>query len=77
MVISTNVLTENRLFWETVKPILIDKTKTMTRVTLIEGAEVIVQNSQVVKNFNGNFINIPVTNMPANQSMNALIQQMK
>ena len=34
--LNTNILTENRTFWKTVKPFLADKTKTFFRITLIE-----------------------------------------
>ena len=34
--INTNILTENRIFWKTVKSFLVDKTKKFSRITLIE-----------------------------------------
>ena len=34
--VNTNVVTENKTFWETLKPFLTDKAKTKSKITLIE-----------------------------------------
>ena len=34
--LNTNVVTENKTFWRTVKPFLTDKVKTKSKITLIE-----------------------------------------
>ena len=39
--LNTNVLTENRTFWKTVKHFLTDKTNKTSRITLIEEERVI------------------------------------
>ena len=56
-------MTENIIFWKTVKPFLADKTKTMSRIYLIEDEKCISWGIQSAKSFNDYFINIPIANM--------------
>ena len=62
--LNTNILTENRTFWKTVKPFLTDKTNKTSRITLIEEERVRYQDHLIAKTFNEYFINIPIKNMP-------------
>ena len=52
---TTNILTENRTFWKTVKPFLTDKTNKTSRITLIEEEKVISQDHLIAKTFNKYF----------------------
>ena len=67
MVLLLLQLRENKKFWKTVRPFLSDKVKKHSKVTLVEGEEIISQDDQVAKTFNEYFISIPIQNMP-NQS---------
>ena len=61
--LNTNVLTENRTFWKTVKPFLADKTDKTSRRTLIVEERLISQNHLISKTFNEYFTSIRITNM--------------
>ena len=65
--LNTSVLTENRTFWKTVKPFLAEKSKKVSKITLIEDNQIISQDKQIAKIFNEYFISIPILNMPTNQ----------
>ena len=65
--LNTNILTENRTFWKTIKPFLTDKTNKTSRITLIEEERVFSQDHLIAKTFNKHFMNIPFKNMPKNQ----------
>ena len=45
--LNTNVLTENRTFWKTVKPFLAEKSKKVPKITLIDDNQIISQNKQI------------------------------
>ena len=62
--LNTNILTENRTFWKTVKSFLTDKTNKTSRITLIEKERVISQDHLIAKMFNEYFMSIPIKNMP-------------
>ena len=64
---NTNILTENRTLWKTVKPFLTDKTTKTSRIALIEEERVISQDHLIVETFSKYFISIPIKNMPKNQ----------
>ena len=49
---NTNVLTDNRTFWKTVKHFLTDKTSKTSRITLMEEEWFISQNHLIAKTFN-------------------------
>ena len=65
--LNTSILTENRTFWKTVKPFLAEKSKKVSKITLIEDNQIISQDKQIGKIFNEYFISIPILNMPTNQ----------
>ena len=65
--LNTSVLTENRNFWNTVKPFLAEKSKKVLKITLIEDNQMISQDKKIAKIFNEYFVSIPVLNMPSNQ----------
>ena len=48
--LNVNVLTENRTFWKTVKPFLAEKSKKVSKTTLIEDNQIISQGKQIAKN---------------------------
>ena len=50
--LNTSVLTENRTFWKTVKPFLSEKSKKVSKTTLIEDNQIISQDKQIAKIFN-------------------------
>ena len=58
--LNTNILTENKTFWKTVKPFLADKTNKTSRITLIEDEKTISQDIEIAKTFNEYFISIPL-----------------
>ena len=62
--LNTNILTEYRTFWKTVKPFLTEKTNKTSRITLIDKGRVISQDHLIAKTFNKYFINAPIKNMP-------------
>ena len=65
--LNTNVLTENRTFWKTVKPFLSEKSKKASKITLIENEKIVSEDKKIAKIFNDYFISIPILNMPTNQ----------
>ena len=42
--LDTSVVTKNKKFWKTVKPFLSDKVKKHSKITLVEGEEIISQD---------------------------------
>ena len=62
-ILETNVLTESRAFWKTIKPFLADKTNATSRITLTEDKKIISQDIKIAKLFNDYFISILITNM--------------
>ena len=70
--LNTDILTENKTFWKTVKPFLADKTNKTSRITLIEDKKTISQDIEIAKTFNEYFISVPIKNMPSNQEFECL-----
>ena len=68
MVISTSVKTDNRVFWKILKPKISDKVKIRSKITLFEDNKILSQDAEIAKLFNEYFINIPILNIPNNQS---------
>ena len=62
--LNTNVLTENRNFWKTVKPFLTDKTNKTSRITLVEEERIISQYYLIAKTFNQYVTSIRIKNIP-------------
>ena len=65
--LNINVLTQNKTFWKTVKPFLTEKSKKVSKITLIEDNQIILEDKQIANIFNEYFISIPILNMPTNQ----------
>ena len=61
-------MTDNRVFWKIVKPKISDKVKIRSKITLVEDDKILSQDAEIAKTFNEYFINIPILNMPNNQS---------
>ena len=61
-------VTDNRVFWKIVKPKISDKVKIRSKITLVEDDKILSQDAEIAKTFNEYFINIPILNMPNNQS---------
>ena len=61
-------VTDNRVFWKIVKSKISDKVKIRSKVTLVEDDKILSQDAEIAKTFNEYFINIPILNMPNNQS---------
>ena len=73
--LNTNILSENRTFWKTVKPFLSEKSQKTSKITLIENEEIISDDKQIAKIFNDYFISIPILNMPTNQEFDFAVTQ--
>ena len=71
--LNTNVLTENRSFWKTVKPFLSEKSKKASKITLIEKEKIV--SEEIAKIFNDYFISIPILNMSTNQKFECSVTQ--
>ena len=54
-------ITDNRKFWQTIKPNFTDKTLRDERITLVEGDKVITEQKHVVKKFKDHFEKIVET----------------
>ena len=61
-------VTDNRVFWKIVQPKISDKVKIRSKITLVEDDKILSQDAEIAKTFNEYFINIPILNMPNNQS---------
>ena len=51
-------MTDNKKFWQTVKPLSSNKVKAKTVIKLVENDAVIVDESEIAKIFNEYFVNI-------------------
>ena len=47
--LNTSILTEDKTFWKTVKPFLAEKSKKVSKITLIEDNQVISQDKEMAK----------------------------
>ena len=54
-------ITDNRKFWQTIKPNFTDKTLKYERITLVEGGKVITEEKDAVKLFKDHFEKIVET----------------
>ena len=61
-------VTNNRVFWKIVRPKISDKVKIRSKITLVEGDKILLQDAEIARTFNEYFINIPILNMPNNRS---------
>ena len=64
--LETNVVTDNRTFWKTVKPLLSEKVTKNYKINLVEGDKIISRDVQIAKKFSEYSINIPILNMQSN-----------
>ena len=58
--LNTNVLTENRTFWKTVKSFLAEIFKKVSKITLIDKNKIISKDKQIAKIFSKYFLCIPI-----------------
>ena len=54
-------------FWRAFKPFLANKTKKLSRGTLVEVEKIISEDNEIVKIFHEYFINVPTQSTPTNQ----------
>ena len=64
--LDTKVLTDNRVFWKTVKPFLSQKVTKHFKIKFAEDEKTISRDDQIAKKLSKYFINIPSLNMPSN-----------
>ena len=64
--LDTNVVIDNRTFWNTVKPLLSEKVTKHFKTNLVEGDEIISRDDQIAKKFSEYLMSIPILNMPSN-----------
>ena len=64
--LDTKVVTDNRTFWKTVKPLLSEKVTKHSKINLVEDDKIVSCDDQIAKKFTEYFINIPILNMPSN-----------
>ncbi len=55
--LDTNVIVDNKKFWQNIKPSFTDKTKNTQNITLVEGDLIISDTQEVVNTFNDFFAN--------------------
>ena len=53
--LKTNKVTDNKTFWNTIKPLFSDKQKVRQQITLIEGDDIISTDKEVAKKMNDFF----------------------
>ena len=53
-----NLITDNKKFWRTVKPLFSDKHFSSNKITLLEGDEIISSDQEVAETFNSFFANV-------------------
>ena len=56
--LNTKLITDNKKFWKTVKPLFSDKHFSNNKITLLEGDEIISEDTEVAKKFNNYFSNV-------------------
>ena len=64
--LDTKVVTNNRTFWKTVKPLFSETVIKHSKINLVEDDKIISRDDQIAKRFSEYFINIPILNMPSN-----------
>ena len=55
--LDTKLITDNKKFWKTVKPMFSDKHVSNNKITLLEGDEIISRDKEVAETFNSFFTN--------------------
>ena len=56
--LDTKMVTDNRKFWKTIKPLFSDKHFSNNKITLLEGDEIISNDNKIAEIFNAYFANI-------------------
>ena len=56
--IDTSKISENKIFWKTMKPMFSNKSVNRERITLVKGHKVLSENLEVAEGFNAFFSNI-------------------
>ena len=56
--LDTKMITDNRKFWKTIKPLFSDKHFSNNKITLLEGEEIISNDNKIAEIFNAYFANI-------------------
>ena len=65
-VVTYQVVTDNKTFWKTVKPLLSGEVTKYSKINLFEDDKIISLDNQIAKKFSEYFINILIFNMPRN-----------
>ena len=64
--LDTKFVTDNRVFWKTVKPFLSEKVTKHSKINLAEDDKTISRDEHIAKKLSKYFINISSLNMPSN-----------
>ena len=64
--LDTKVVTDNGIFWKTVKPLLSGEVTKHSKINLVEDHKVISRDDQISEKFSEYFINILILNKPRN-----------
>ena len=59
--LDVTLITDNRKFWKTVKPLFSDKIKSQSKIVLVENDEAISDDRQVAEIFNNYFVTVTET----------------
>ena len=59
--LDVNLITDNKQFWKSVKPLFSDKIKTQSKIVLVENDEIISDDRQVAEIFNNYFVTVTET----------------
>ena len=51
-----NKITDNKKFWNTIKPLFSDSSGKSSKITLVEGEEIITEDKEIAEKFNNYFI---------------------
>ena len=63
--LDSKIVTDNRVFWKTVNHFCLKKLQNSFKINLVEDHKIIFRDDQIAKKISGNFINIPILNMPS------------
>ena len=59
--LDVRLITDNKKFWKTVKPLFSDKIKTQNKIVLVENDDVISDDRQIAEIFNNYFVTVTET----------------
>ena len=63
--LDTNVLTDNKIFWKTVKPFLSEKVIKNCKLNVTESEKIVSSDDKTAETFSEYVINTPKLNMPS------------